>query len=154
MQTVDQQFVETFDEVWQTSLANSWSYAYPVVLWSGVTSLTLVSLIRHQWLRRAVTLILVLGLTVAATWSSSREIQEKWRIRSDWAYSHEDQMTAAHWDALTADGKDLLLGPLVNGFLACVLFIAVCTVLTLVRFALVRCRKSTVDHCSPFGEVP
>ena len=49
---------------------------------------------------------------------SAREIQEKWRIRGEWAETHKDRMTDAGWDALMTDGANLVLGPLIYEFQA------------------------------------
>jgi len=138
--------METFDQIWETSRTNFWSWAYPVVLWSGVGALIVVSLIRHRWLRRSAKLILILGFSAVATVYSGREIQEKWKIRGEWAEAHPDQMTTDGWDALTADGANLTIGPVVYGFQTFSLFVVACAVLTVVRLLLVRFRSVKTEQ--------
>lgn len=100
-----------------------------------------LSLLRSRWLRRAATGITILGFAFAATWYSACEIQEKWRIRGDWADTHAERMTADGWDALSADGANLLLGPLIFGFQALLLFVAVSLVLAALRIIVIRIRS-------------
>lgn len=139
--------METFDQVWESSRVNSWSWIYPTALWSGVGVLFLLSLMPWVRLRRSAKIVAVLGFSLVAAEYSAQEIQEKWRIRREWALAHFDQMTEAQRNALTVDGANLTLGPLLDGRDAFFVFVAVAVVLSLVRFAIIR--LSTWSKCSP-----
>lgn len=69
--------METFEQVWESARTNAWSWAYPATLCAGVALLIALSLIRSGWIRRTAKIIVIIGLTVIATESSHREIQEK-----------------------------------------------------------------------------
>jgi len=116
--------MDAFEQIWETSRSNSWSWAYPTVLCFGVAVLAALSFVRNRWLRRTAKVIVILVFGVLATDFSAREIQEKWRIRGEWADAHVDQMTDAGWNVLTVDGANLTLGPLIYGFQAILLFVA------------------------------
>ncbi len=74
-----------------------------------------------------------MAFAFVATDFSAREIQEKWRLRGEWADSHKDQMSDADWNTLTMDGANLTLGPLIYGFQATVLLVAIAFVLFVIR---------------------
>jgi len=138
--------METFDQIWQTSRTNSWSWAYPFVIWTGLGTLIALSLLRNRRLRRSAKIIAILGLSFAATEFAGREIQEKWRIRGEWADTHPGQVTADDRHALTVDGANLTLGPLIYGFQAFLMFMATSVFLAVVRIVVARTRP---HHSSP-----
>ena len=107
--------METFDQIWESSRTNAWSWVYPTVLWAGVGLLIALSLVRAGWIRRAAKITAIIGLSVVATEYAHRDIQEKWRIRGEWADAHPTLMTPADQEALTVDGANLTLGPLIYG---------------------------------------
>ncbi|MEZ6095274.1 MAG: hypothetical protein R3C03_13755 [Pirellulaceae bacterium] len=86
---------------------------------------------------------MVLGFAILATASSGQEIQEKWRIRHDWAENHPGQMSEEAYNALTVDGANLLLGPFVYGFVALCIFVGVEAVLNGLNFFLRSRYKDT-----------
>jgi len=47
------ELMETFEQIWETSRTNSWSWAYPLVMWTGIGALIALSLLRNRWLRRS-----------------------------------------------------------------------------------------------------
>jgi hypothetical protein len=134
--------IETFEQILDSSRTNSWSWGYPIAVWSGVGVLLALSLIRHAWLRRAAKVIAILGLSFLATAFAGEEIQEKWMIRGAWADAHPDQMTSADIEALTADGANLLLGPVIYGLAAFGLYVIVAIALSMVRFVATRFRRT------------
>ncbi|MBB3209869.1 hypothetical protein FHS27_005714 [Rhodopirellula rubra] len=142
--------METFEQVWETSRVNGYSWVYPCVVWSGIAILILLSLIRRTVLRRIAKLIAIIGLTIFATHSSAVEIQEKWRIRGQWADLHSDQMSESDMNALMADGANLVIGPFFNGFVAMLNFSVVALSLLVIRLIVVRfctrkCSASETD---------
>jgi predicted phage tail protein len=141
--------METFEQIWDTSRINSWSWAYPVVLWTGIGALIAFSLLRNRWLRRSAKVVAILGFSLAATAYSAREIQEKWRIRGEWADTHPGRMTDDSRDALTRDGANLTIGPIVRGLQAFIVFIAVTGILAVVRIVVTRKQllKPARDGC-------
>jgi hypothetical protein len=110
--------METFDQIWASSRSNGWSWGYPATLWSGISLLIGLSLIRTVWVRRIVKIAAILLLTALATELASLEILEKWRIRREWANANQPLMTPAAQQALTVDGANLTLGPLFYGLQA------------------------------------
>lgn len=125
--------MDAFETVWETSRHNSWSFGYPTAICIGVASLIVLSFVRRSTLRRTSKCIAAFLSAFLAADFSAREIQEKWRIRGEWAETHQDQMTDAGWDALSADGANLVLGPLIYGFQATAIFVVVALALFVVR---------------------
>lgn len=125
--------MDAFEQVWETSRHNSWSWGYPTALLLGIFVLIVFSFIRKSALRRPLKVVAILAYAFVATDFSAREIQEKWRLRGEWADTHKDQMTDAGWNALTVDGANLTLGPLIYGFQATVLLVAIAFVLFVIR---------------------
>jgi hypothetical protein len=145
--------METFEQIWETSRTNSWSWAYPLVMWTGIGTLIALSLLRNRWLRRSAKVVTILGFSLAATAYSAREIQEKWRIRGEWADTHPGRMTDDGRDALTRDGANLTIGPVVRGLQACIVFIAATGMLAVVRIVVTRkpSPKPVLDACVETG---
>lgn len=143
--------MDAFEQVWETSRNNSWSWGYPTAIWLGAVVLIVFSFIRKSALRRPLKVVAILAFSVVATDFSAREIQEKWHLRGEWADTHKDQMTDAGWDALTADGANLTLGPLIYGFQAMAIFAAIAFVIVFIRQ--VTCRavssKANADTTDP-----
>lgn len=117
--------MDTFEQVWETSQTNSWSWGYPATLWLGAIVICALALIHKTWIRRSLTVTAILAFTFLATELSSHEIQEKWRIRGEWAKANKDQLTDTDRSALQADGANLALAPFFYGFRAMLLFVAV-----------------------------
>jgi hypothetical protein len=110
------------------------------VLWAGIGLLITLSLVRTGWIRRAAKIVAILGLAMIATECACREIQEKWRIRGEWADAHPTLMTPADHEALAVDGANLTLGPLIRGFRACMLLVMVAVALPAARITVSRIR--------------
>jgi hypothetical protein len=125
--------METFDQIWASSRSNGWSWGYPAILWSGISLLIGLSILRTVWVRRVVKIVTILLLTALATELASLEILEKWRIRREWANANQPLMTPAAQQALTVDGANRTLGPLFYGLQAFTLFVALAAALSFVR---------------------
>ena len=113
---------------------------YPTAIWCGGGILVALSVITNRWLRRIGKLAAIFGFALLATEFSAQEIQEKWRLRREWADLHPTQMTEDGFSALTVDGANLTLGPLIFGFQAFLLFVAIAVVLSVLR-ALIESRR-------------
>ncbi|WP_157606020.1 hypothetical protein [Schlesneria paludicola] len=122
----------SFEQIWESSRHNCWSFAYPLVMLCGIAVLVGVSFIRHTLRRRVANILAVIFLSFVAAEVSSWETTEKWRIRSDWASKNTAQMTEIHRAALIADGANLALGPVVSGMQAFLIF---CGVLVVIRWS-------------------
>ncbi|QDV62289.1 hypothetical protein [Crateriforma conspicua] len=128
--------MDPFNQIWESSRTNDYSWGYPAVVWAGVGVLIALSLIRHNVLRRILKVIAIGGLVMTATQWSSSEIEEKWRIRAEWADTHPAEMTEQGYEALTVDGANRTLGPLIYGFQAGLIFVGVAAVLFVIRLAI------------------
>jgi hypothetical protein len=145
--------MDPFEQVWETSRHNSWSWGYPTALVLGVVVLIALSLIRKAALRRPLKAVAILAFAFVATEFSAREIHEKWRLRGEWADAHKDQMTDAGWDALTVDGANRALGPLLHGVQAALLLVAVAFVLGVIRRAAFPAASSKADPDAPESDI-
>lgn len=144
--------MDPFEQIWDSSRTNDYSWGYPAVVWAGVGMLVVLSLIRHAVLRRILKVVAIVGLTMMATQWSSAEIEEKWRIRGEWADTHPAEMTEQGYEALTVDGANRLLGPVIYGFRAGLIFIAVATILLVVRIVLERSKGNPPVDATPTDE--
>ncbi len=136
--------MDPFEQIWESSRTNSLSWMYSTVLYSGVAVIVALSFIKNQWLRLIGTLAVIAVFPALATGFASQEIQEKWRIRRDWADSHPGQMTQDGLEALTVDGANLTLGPLIYGVQAFLLFAAVAVALMIFRALLSKRHRATI----------
>jgi hypothetical protein len=128
--------METFDQIWESSRTNSLSWMYPAAVWCGAGILIAISVIKNRWLRRIGKLAAIFGFAILATDFSAQEIYEKWRLRREWADLHPAQMTEDGLQALTVDGANLTLGPLIYGFQAFLVFAGIAVVLSVLRVLL------------------
>jgi hypothetical protein len=135
--------METFDHIWESSRTNAMSWLYPVAIWCGAGILVALSAIKNRWLRRIGKLAAIVGFAFLATEFSAQEIQEKWRLRREWADHHPTQMTEDGFRALTVDGANSTLGPLVYGFQAFLLVVGVAIILSILRTLINRRREDT-----------
>ncbi|TWT47872.1 hypothetical protein Pla22_52390 [Rubripirellula amarantea] len=133
--------METFDQIWESSRTNSLSWMYPAAVWCGAGILVALSVIKNRWLRRIGKLAAIFGFAILATEFSAQEIHEKWRLRREWADLHPAQMTEDGLQALTVDGANLTLGPLIYGFQAFLVFAGLAVVLSVLR-VLLRSRST------------
>lgn len=130
--------MNTFEQVWESSRQNSWSWAYPTVVAFGALFLSLLSWLRNNWVRRTMKLLVVLIGVYLATDASSWEIREKWRIRQDWTSSNWDSMTESQQSSAMTDGANLVLGPLLFGAMAAFVLGLTSMVLFFVRQLILR----------------
>lgn len=128
--------MDAFEQIWESSRTNDYSWGYPAVVWAGVGVLVLLSLIRHDVLRRILKVVAIGGLAMMATQWSSSEIEEKWRLRAEWADANPAEMTEQGYEALTVDGANRALGPLIYGVQAGLIFVGVALVLFVIRLAI------------------
>jgi hypothetical protein len=130
--------MDPFEQVWESSRTNAFSWGYPVVLYTGVGVLIALSVIRNEVFRRFLKAIAIFGLAIIATQWSSSEIEEKWRIRREWADAHPAEMTEDGYMGLTVDGANRAMGPLIYGFQAFLLFCIVAVALFVIRAMMFR----------------
>lgn len=128
--------MDTFEQIWESSRTNRFSWAYPAVIWGGFAILIVLSLLRQRVLRRCAKLVAIFGLTAIAIEGAGREISEKWRLRREWAGANASQMTPEGENALTVDGANLTLGPLIYGFQAFIVLCVAALVISLIRSAI------------------
>jgi len=134
---------EGLDAIWESSRHNDWSYALPIVLNVGTVVLIAIAFVPIKWLRWTLNVFAVLAMGYFAIEYSSREIEEKWRIRSEWVQTNQDSLTENERSAVLADGANRVLGPILIGGQSTVFRAGiVLAVLAMVRFAIVR--KKTV----------
>jgi hypothetical protein len=144
--------MDAFETKWETSRHNSWSWGYPTAICLGVVSLFAFSFVHRCTLRRTLKSITIFVSASLAADFSAREIQEKWRIRGEWAETHKDRMTDAGWDALMTDGANLVLGPLIYEFQAMAILMGVAFMLFVVRKAAVASAlQNTISDTSDSG---
>ncbi|TWU27998.1 hypothetical protein [Novipirellula artificiosorum] len=141
--------MDPFEQIWESSRINDYSWGYPAVVWAGVGVLVALSLIRHNAFRRILKVVAIFGLAMMATQWSASEIQEKWRIRREWADTHPAEMTEQGYEALTVDGANLTLGPLIYGFRSGLIFIGVAAALFVFRVAVRKRPVKTPDEATP-----
>lgn len=127
------------DAIWESSCHNDWSYALPLVLNIGTVVLIALALVPIKSLRWTLNVFAVLVMGYFAIEYSSKEIEEKWRIRNEWVQTNQDSFTEKEQSAVTVDGANRVLGPILIGgqstvFRAGIVF----AVLAMIRFAIVR----------------
>ncbi len=122
-----------FQEVWEASKHNSFSWGYPAAILCGGIVLARLSWIPRSVVRRVLKIVTILTFGFIAWDFSARETAEKWRLRQDWASAFREQMTEAQWLALSADGANRTLGPLIYGFQATGLLVGLAAVLFVAR---------------------
>lgn len=125
--------METFEQIWESSRHNAYSWMYPTVMSCGMASLVALSVIRHRYVRRIGKLLVIAAFSLLATTAAEVEISEKWIIRRRWAEMHPERMTSDGSMALQAD-TNLTLGPLIVGAQTLVLFVAVAMLLRFFRW--------------------
>lgn len=135
---------DPFAAVWESSRSNSWSWAFPTVLGVGILSVVLASFIPRPILRQVTKVFLVMLCGGLAVEASSLQIQEKWRIRGEWAANNPDEMTQKGWAALAADGANLTMGPFLMGALVILTLSIICAIMFAIRWgnAQVRARQN------------
>jgi hypothetical protein len=125
--------VSPFEQIWESSRTNSWSWGYPTALAVSIVILIALSFIPQPTLRHVAKVLVILACGFATIKLSAREIEEKWSIRWDWAQRHENTLSDAEREALTADGANRLLGPFSYGIQAVAWLFALCGVLYVLR---------------------
>lgn len=134
--------MDTFEQVWESSRNNSLSWLYPAMVGTGICLLVILSFMRNRLLNLFGTLLVLGGCTYLATGFAGQAIQEKWRLRKEWALAHPTQMTEQRQTALISDGANLTMGPLISGFQAFVVFTIVVGILYFAR------TKRAYDHAN------
>ena len=106
--------------MWETSRNNAFSGQTTFVNLIAIMLLLFVAFIPHRvyLLRWVMSAVIVLAAAWITTDYSSREIEEKWRIRYKYAKEHEAELTEDERHAVTVDGANRLLGPLMFGAFA------------------------------------
>ncbi|MCC9656288.1 hypothetical protein [Rhodopirellula halodulae] len=144
--------MNSFEQIWESSRDNAYSWGYPVVVGSGVCMLIILSVIRNDAFRRLLKLAVIFGLAILATYWSASEIHEKWRIRGDWADTHPEQMTPEGYEALTIDGANRALGPLIYGFQAFLIFGIAALILFVIRASKDKASSAAISITTPAVE--
>ena len=104
----------------------------------GTVGLLLFACLPHPWLRRIAYVSITFTTIWTATQYSSLETEEKWRIRYQYADTHQATLTGSELDAVTIDGANRLLGPLADG--ACPALKRCALVLTAILLFKLACR--------------
>lgn len=123
--------MDEFEIVWETSRQNAWSFAYPTTFVVGILVLLGLCFIRNPICRRLLKVLALFTFSILAVFASSWEIEEKWRLRGAYADTHP--MTDKQWSALTVDGANRTLGPLIFGFQATAAFVALLSAAWMIR---------------------
>jgi hypothetical protein len=137
--------MQTFEQIWESSRTNSWSWGYPTVVIIGVLLLIALSCIRSATWRRSLKVLTAIVLMILATEFAGREIFEKWRLRQDWAAGHREQLAPPQQDALISDGANLAIGPLAAGVQAAFIFLCTGVGLSLLRLIALRISSSEAE---------
>ncbi len=137
--------MQTFEQIWESSRTNAWSWGYPTVVICGVLLLIGLSCIRSAIWRRSLKVLIAIVLTVLATDFAGREISEKWQLRRNWAAAHREQLTPRQQDALITDGANLALGPVFSGAQAAFIFLGAGVVLYILRLIALRIFASEAE---------
>lgn len=133
----EQREAASFEELLELSARNSLSWLYSRVLVTGLFAVIALSFMKTRWIRRLGKLVVILLFSVMATQFANLEIQEKWRMRYEWAAFHSSKMTDASFEHLHfRDGANLSLGPFLSGFMAFLLLVATAGAASIVRMAL------------------
>lgn len=109
-----------FEQMWETSRTNAFSGQTAMVNLIAIMLLLLVAFLpdRVYLVRWVINVAVVLGAAWISTEYASQEIDEKWRIRYEYADAHRTELTDDERLAVTVDGANRLLGPLMFGALA------------------------------------
>lgn len=129
--------MDPFDAMWEAARHNAWSGYVPLTLNITTAVLVAVAFIRIGWLRWLLNLVVVLACVAFAIEYSSREIEEKWRLRYEYVEQHRDALTERQQAAGIADGANRTLGPiLIGGFGAVARCSMVLVILGVARFVI------------------
>lgn len=130
---------QSLESIWETSRTNDWSFALPLILNIGTAVLVAIAFVPVKGLRWMLSAIAIVAMGCFATEYASMEIEEKWRIRSEWVRDHEDSLTENEMSAVSADGANRVLGPLlIGGFSVVTRAAIVLTGLALARLVVSR----------------
>lgn len=134
---------EGLNTIWESSRHNDWSYALPLVLNIGTAVLIMFAFVPLKWLRWVLNVFAVLAMGYFAIEYSSMEIEEKWRIRSEWIKTNIDSLTDKERSAGTVDGANRVLGPILIGGQSAVFRAGIVLIgSAFARIVLVRIRKT------------
>ena len=106
---------QTLTEIWESSRSNQYSWILPVILIGGFAWFLILTKVKFIAVRRVTKIISFLILIYVAMIASSMQISEKWRIRHEWGHANESTITDRERRALTADGANLVMGPMIYG---------------------------------------
>jgi hypothetical protein len=125
---------EGLDAIWESSRNNEWSFPLPLVLNIGTVVLVMIAFLPWKWIRWGLNVVVVIVMGYFAIEYSSMEIEEKWRIRSEWIKANQELLSENERSAGTTDGANRVLGPILTGSLA----VAFRSVLVLMGLAICR----------------
>lgn len=104
-----------FNEVWQSSRWNAFSWCLPVVLVGAVLISLWVCRMRSSQSRWLTSILLLIALPIVSTVASSLEIERKWKLRWEFTQQNWESLTEDQATAAIADGANRTIGPVVMG---------------------------------------
>jgi hypothetical protein len=104
-----------FNEVWESSRWNEFSWCLPAVLVGAVFISLWACRIKSDGSRRFMKILLLAALPIFATLASSAEIERKWQLRWEFSRQNRESLTEDQRMAATVDGANRVMGPVLMG---------------------------------------
>ena len=104
-----------FNEVWESSRWNAFSWCLPAVLVGAVFISLWACRMKSAGSRRFTKLLFLVALPMFATLASSLEIERKWQLRQEFAEENGESFTEDQQMASVADGANRTMGPVIMG---------------------------------------
>ncbi len=104
-------------EIWESSRINDYTYIHYGFMITCIISLFICNKISKKETRQGIkVLILFLGSFISLS-TGSRNISEKWKIRTEWVKQNKDKLNEDQQKLVTYDGANLVMGPWIGAFL-------------------------------------
>ena len=123
----------TIEQIWESSRYNTYTLIHSIFIILVICLLVYLNNIDNVSKRRFYKNLSLFGLTFISLFTSGMHIGEKWNIRGAWAKEHWAQLNDIEKSAITADGANLLFGPLFHSFICFIIFSSVLLILKLCR---------------------
>ena len=104
-----------FNEVWDSSRWNQFSWCLPTVLVGAVLISLWACRMRSAGSRWFAKILLLAALPILATLASSLEIERKWQLRWEFSKQNWELFTEDQERAAIADGANRTMGPVIMG---------------------------------------
>jgi hypothetical protein len=104
-----------FNEVWESSRWNEFSWCLPAVLVGAVLISLWACRMKSAGSRRFTKILLLAALPIFATLASSVEIERKWQLRWEFSKLNWESFTEDQERAAIADGANRVMGPVIMG---------------------------------------